>query len=307
MCKCERLPVCLSGGAVWNRPFSASWLSLLIAHLFNHDFRVNKRLIYPMLAIDMPTRRRMDNLPNLEKKRTHDYRIINKALADELLVSLLLTHLNAASEVRTWCVTRHDLPNTFSPPGFADAAARYVDSLNNRSFRLVVEASVRHFPGSEDFKTQLRQAWNHASELAKDDEAGEVYALVITICEIGSDDGWGEIFRDFVEEVDMQPDGPVRVVPMYAGDLVVATRKIEENLPEGALQFTPALLAGILEELLVRLIDPLAQSDLNPDWMCDLWVDMAKQEAEGEAELGLSQASPSEGASAESGADPEPG
>ena len=172
---------------------------------------------------------------------------------------------------------------------FADVVARYVDTCNNRSYRLVVETSARHHPGPEDFETQLTQAWKHASELAKDDEEGEVYALVITGCQIGSDDGWGEIFRKFAQEKEMSPEGPVRVIPVYAADLVVATHRIEHQLPKGALRFTPGLLAGILEALFSRLLDSSAQSDPNPDWMCDLWVEMVGQEAAQNKQLGLGE------------------
>ena len=298
----ERLPVCLRGGALWNRPLSAGAVSLHIAHLFNHDFRGNERKIYPLVGVDMSTRRRMENLPELRKKKTHDYRNINKALANELLTALLLTHLNAASEVRTYCVTHHHgLPNNFSPSGNADVAARYLDTSNNRSYRLVVETSARHHPGPVDFETQLTQAWDRASELAEDKEGGEVYALVITACQIGSDDGWGEIFRKFVQKKKMSREGPVRVIPVYAGDLIVATRRMEENLSAGALQFTPAVLAGIFDALFSQLIDSSAQSGPNPDWMCDLWVEMvemAEQEAVQNRQLDLEPGSSADGGSA---------
>ena len=87
----------------------------------------------------------------------------------------------------------------------------------------------------------------------------------------------------------MKPDSPVRVIPVYAGDLAVATRRIEENLPKGALRFTPALLAGIFDALFSRLLDSSAQSDPNPDWMCDLWVEMAEQEAAQNRQLDLGE------------------
>ena len=104
----------------------------------------------------------------------------------------------------------------------------------------------------------------------------------------------------------MSREGPVRVIPVYAGDLIVATRRMEENLSAGALQFTPALLAGILEALFSRLLDSSAQSDLNPDWMCDLWVEMVKREVGQNMQLRLSQAPSSKGDSAEPGSSLDP-
>ena len=135
MTRCERKSVVLRDGVLWNRPFSASRVALLIMHLFNHDFRVNVQQVYPLLDIDMKTRRQQDNVPRLESKRTREYRIINKALAGELLSGLLLTHLNSASEIRAWCETRHGRPHKFAGPGFADLVARYQDTRNKRAFR----------------------------------------------------------------------------------------------------------------------------------------------------------------------------
>ena len=117
MTRCERKSVVLRDGVLWNRPFSASKVALLIMHLFNHDFRVNDQQVYPLLDIDMKTRRQQDNVPKLESERTREYRIINKALAGELLSGLLLTHLNSASEIRAWCETRHGQPHKFAGPG----------------------------------------------------------------------------------------------------------------------------------------------------------------------------------------------
>ena len=86
MTRCERKSVVLRDGVLWNRPFSASRVALLIMHLFNHDFRVNVQQVYPLLDIDMKTRRQQDNVPRLESERIREYRIINKALAGELPV-----------------------------------------------------------------------------------------------------------------------------------------------------------------------------------------------------------------------------
>ena len=303
----DPIPVLLRDDVTWRRPLSVSAISLLIMHLFNHDFRVNEKLIYPVMGIDMKTRRAQDNVPERRSRQLHQYRITNKALSMELLTALLLTYLNAASQVRTWCVTRNGLPHSFSPPKFEDVFARYPETPAKPGFRVVVEVSAKRDITRTFYQKQLQQAWRHASELAEDPEGGEVYALVINGGRIGSMDRLGEIFWDFAQEMEISPDKPVRVVPLFAGDLAAATRKIEEQLPARALQFTPGLLGGILDTLFSILAGFSSHDDSDPGWMCDLFVDMVKQEAERNRGLGLDKPPSSKGGSAEPGADPEPG
>ena len=69
-------------------------------------------MVYPALGIDMATRRKNQNLPNVESKRTHQYRYINKGLAMELLVGMVLTHLDTPEMVRNWCASPGGLPRS---------------------------------------------------------------------------------------------------------------------------------------------------------------------------------------------------
>ena len=246
-------------------------------------------------------------MPVLKAERIHQNRIINKALSGELLSGLLLTHLNSASEIRSWCEERNGLPHKYAGPKLSDLSARYQDTRNKRAFRLVVEVSAKNVVTETSFKTQLNQAWKRAEKLTKDDEKGDVYGLVITGGAIGSDIPMAELFRKFAEEKGLKSDGPIRIVPMYAGDLAAALRRMEETLEAEASRFTPALLAEILDTLFGTLTGSLPQQDFTDDWMCNLLVKMAKQEAEENRQLGLGQAPPSSANSAEPGADPEPG
>ena len=91
----EPIPVTLRKGFTWSiEEMPAEAVSILLLHLLNHDFTVNDQELFPILGIDMGTRRKTANMPNVENGKVKQYRIINKALAMELLSSLLLTHLN---------------------------------------------------------------------------------------------------------------------------------------------------------------------------------------------------------------------
>ena len=86
--------------------------------LLQQDFRINEKRIFKMLGIDMKTRRLEDNVPNVGPRKIHGYRIMNKAVAMELLSGLLLCHLDMASEVLCMCDVRHrGLPLEKAPSG----------------------------------------------------------------------------------------------------------------------------------------------------------------------------------------------
>ena len=114
----EPIPVTLREGFTWSiEEMPAEAVSLLILHLLNHDFTVNDQELFPILGIDMETRRKTANMPNVENDTVKQYRIINKALAMELLSSLLLTHLNSAERVTSWCLTNRQWIASILCPG----------------------------------------------------------------------------------------------------------------------------------------------------------------------------------------------
>ena len=55
----EPIPVTLREGFTWSiEEMPAEAVSLLILHLLNHDFTVNDQEVFPILGIDMGTRRK---------------------------------------------------------------------------------------------------------------------------------------------------------------------------------------------------------------------------------------------------------
>ena len=264
----------------WHQPLNPIGVALMMMHLLNHDFRVNEKTIFPNLGIDMKTRLRLGNIPNIESRRTHEYRIVNKALAMELLSGLMLTHLNSASQVINWCQTHQGLPHSFAPSGYADVEAHYGNASDSSAFRVIAEVSAKRHVSPQFFSKQLDQAWRHATEMANDAIGGKVYALVINGGNVIENPPLSDAFREFVKPLAMGREYPVSVIPVCAADLSVAVRRIVEELPNDAIGFTPSLLASIFRAILEALFLPKTKLRADPDRLCNIWVDAVKTELE---------------------------
>ena len=280
-----QLLVTLRDGTTWDKMLSADKVILLLMLLLQQDFRVNQKRIFPALGIDMETRRLQDNVPNVGPRKTHEYRIVNKAQAMEMLSGLLLCHLDRASEVRCMCeLGPEGLPLDKATSGSSDVYARYENPDGTLAFRAVVEVSsqkVANINDQEDivkefYFRQLNQAWKFADELAKDEENGLVYGLVINGGRIGAETKLRRWYREFAQEKGMKPDGNVRVLPLYAGDLGNVAQRILEELPEGRLQFSAGIFGGILDALIGMLL-PTMESFIDDDWIRDKFFEIVSE------------------------------
>lgn len=271
--KHEPVSVTLKDGRSWGIKLSATESALLMLHLQGHDFRGICNYVVPALGLDVPTRRRLDNLPNVTNRHVHQYRIINKAMAMELLSASLLACLNKPKEVRSWCAQRDGLPNYFSPSG-ADVTARYVNDENGEPFRVVLEVTARKAVTQSVMRKQLNQAYEHANDEAKDRDGGPVYALAINGGRIGSDPKIWKVYHDFVKKNRIKPHHIVRLLPLYAPDVVAVVRRIKASTPAGGLQFRSGLLVKVFDALISDISGEFMHGDLDPDWMCNKFVEM---------------------------------
>ena len=240
----EPVPVTLRDEGSWNSGLPAGAVGLLMMHLLNHDYTANEKRVFPSLGVDMKTRRKADNVPDVKVRQTHEYRKINKALSMELLSALLLTRLDSAREVFSWCETRNGLPHRYAPCGLADITASYPASGEIPAFRVVAEVSAKREVTRESYTRQLSQALDHAAQLAEKSGGEPVYALVINAGRIGSDRELQEVYRSFVKNKKIKPDGPVRLLPIYTGDLAVALRDLEVGLSPDRFRFGGRRVGG---------------------------------------------------------------
>lgn len=274
------VPVTFKDGSTWDLRLSPNRVALLTLHVIDHDFRNICNYVAKRLRLDAKTRREMDNLPNVNKRRVHQYRMINKAMTMELLTALLLTFLNKPKEVRSWCVQRQrGLPNNYSPPLHADISARYFNDENNKPYRLIVEVSAKKVVTQEFMRKQISQAWNHARVEAMNRDGGVVYALVINGGKVGSNPKIWEVYRDYVRENNIAPDDFVRLLPLYAADFVAIVRRIKRLTSAGGLQFGSGLLARAFDTLINAVSGDFMNPDPKKNWMCIKFAETVLAEA----------------------------
>ena len=269
----EPIPVTLRKSFTWSiEEMPAEAVSILLLHLLNHDFTVNDQELFPILGIDMGTRRKTKNMPNVENGKVKLYRMINKALAMELLSSLLLTHLNSAERVTSWCLTNSNgLPQYFAPAGESDIEVSYPAAGETPAFQMIAEVSAKRQVDNRFYATQLYQAWKHADNLAQKTDDVTVYALVINGGKIGSEEKLQRVYRRFMERDDVKQSERVRVVPIFAFDVALALRDLDANLPEHRFRYGSDSLAEIFDKLQLGMLERKENDD--EDWMRKVWLD----------------------------------
>jgi len=274
----EPVPVTFKDGSTWEIKLSADEVVVLLADLVSQDFRAICNYVAPYLGLDAEARREEENLPTLSDWSVHQFRIINKALMMELLSASLLACLNSPREVRSWCVQQENgQPNKYAPRLHADVTALYFNDENKRPYRVIAEVTSHKVVTKAVMRRQIEQAWNHAKVEAMNRDGGLVYALVINGGMIGSDPRIWNVYRDFLRNT--EPDEFVRLLPLYAADLLAVVWRIDDYTPPGGLQFGSGLLARIFDALSSAVSGEFMHDDPDDDWMCNMFVDMVLAEA----------------------------
>ena len=275
----EPVPVIFKDGSTWDIKLRADEVVVLLAEIVSQDFRAICNYVAPYLDLDADARRKEDNLPTLSDWSVQQFRIINKALMMELLCASLLACLNSPREVRSWCEQQENgQPNKYAPRLHADVTARYFNDENNTPYRVIAEVTSHKVVTKAVMRRQIKQAWDHARVEAMNRDGGFVYALVINGGMIGSDPRIWNVYRDFLKNTER--DEFVRLLPLYAADLLAAVWRIDDYTPPGGLQFGSGLLARIFDALSSAVSGRFMHGDPDPDWMCNMFVEMVLAEAE---------------------------
>lgn len=268
--------VTLRDESTWDKQLPQFAVSGYITQLQRHNWPASVRHVYPAVGIDNDTRREQDNVLNIDSSQIQEYRSVNKALSMELLCSLLLTHLAHPIWVRSWCeIRREGRPHRYAPSRSTDITAGYPASGGTKAFGLIAEVSAKREISVEFYKTQLSQALKYALQL--DGKKAECYAdmptysLLINGGKIGSNKKLQKLYRSFVQRNNLQPDGPVRIIPMYSSDIMVALQRLENKQGIDQVSFGADKLVMIFNKLQAGLLQ--AEQDEDPDWMCNVWED----------------------------------
>ena len=150
-----RIPVTLRTGYLWQPNYSVQEIFLLLSYLLQHNYKEINKIINRALNIDTLSRVMDDNRirldPENKSRQIRDMRNIDKALAMELLMSLLLTYLDDSEQVICNCVEQKNLPNNFAASGLGDIIASYPSSDDVPAFQGLFEVSIVRRPTVKDF------------------------------------------------------------------------------------------------------------------------------------------------------------
>ena len=189
-------PVHLDGSHAWE-PGAAGLgkVGKLLKHLVEHDHAGNVQHVFASVGIDRRSRSAAGTLP--DDVETSRLRIVNKALAMELLCSMMLARLDAANRVDANCQARNGLPFGFAPAGRTDIEASYGES--GADLGLVAEVSAKRDVSVGDFIGQARQAAKHGRALLAR-RGPPVHALVITGARVGERPDLANALKQVVDE-----------------------------------------------------------------------------------------------------------
>ena len=290
---CDRQAVALRDGHSWRFQGNCRTAQKQLGVMLTKDFRAIDRRVLTALGIDSNTRKLRGNeiLPGAGKTsvRTQDARIINRALAMELLVSTLLTCLDGPDEVQSLCtVSGQGEPNNFAPAGRLDIIARY------EGFSVALEVSCKRDASSTSyFEGQLDQAVRH-SPAAVVPGAGKVYALVVTDCSLETNLGTRKKYKAAVARVEelrgqaalgtqegqAGPYPDVRLMPVKSAIFCAVCEEIfgAPGASGEGLQISSATLAKALEDAYVGLKDDHYLNATN--WLYSTLVTSLREPAE---------------------------
>ena len=249
----------------WAPDFSINEVNLTLLCLLSHDFKTIQEIVARKLNIDTLSRVADENQINSkeERGRLHNRRIINKALAMELLIALLLTWLDDSDQVGSnCCINEHGLPNNHAPKLVSDIEAEYPACDDGPAFRVVCEVSIKRRPTASDYRSQLDKTLVHAKDTIKDNDERPVYGLVVNGGDIATDRALHAVYKRFLADNQLMPDGMLRVIPVCTVDFAGVMLNLVED---EAYDFKSSVLARVFD----TLIDKLRQKNL-PDkenWM----------------------------------------
>ena len=263
------IPITLRGDYSWTRSLNIREICLYLRYLTEHDFTVIAGVVAKALGIDLITRIEDENRPNVDKTKRpiHEFRYNNKGLAMELLIALLLARLDSAERVNCNCSVKNGLPNNFSPGGYADNIAFYPSTVDSRVYQVIAEVSIKRDETVSHYRDQLKQAFEHAIEIATMYSSMRVYGLVINSGQIATSTLLHNVYRQFLTMNGLEENNDIRILPINTRDLV----KIMMTLwKDNTYAFNSDILFRVFDELIGELRRDELPTESN--WMVDFWL-----------------------------------
>ena len=244
-----------------------------LAYLLTQDFKAISKIVARKLEIDTRSRVEAGNRLNLtgNGRSLRETRIINKALAMELLVAASFTYIDRPAQVISGCVVRNGLPNNFASSGAADLVVSYPPCDGRDGFYVLVEVSIKRRVSAEDYRQQLEQTLRHATELAAQYKDTPVFGLLINSGNICAEGALHAVYKRFSIDNHLTPDKPIKVVAVPCGNFL---NILGELVASQTYDFKSSLLVEIFDTLIATLQEQKLPAD--EDWMEQTWLHVVR-------------------------------
>ena len=268
----EPIPVTLRDEYTWRAERPPWELCNILNAIAVPDFRTIREGAVEKVGLDTGSRRKQDNLLKFApdaQQRINQSRKINKALAMELVMASLLTHIDHPRQVKSFCaVNRKGLPHYFAPALAPDIVVQPAD--NEPPFQIVCEVSANREMSDGAYLGQLEETLRHARDMHELEGAEVTYGLVANLRKIGADKRLQKVLRQFLTDPDngLEPWGPIRIVPIRAPELGTVVRRLDA---EDKLAFDSRILARALDTLHEKMWEESISDAV--DWMAVSWVE----------------------------------
>lgn len=267
--------ISLHGECDWQLPLSLFESANLLKVLSMHSRGAIKRLILRRLQItDAMKKLDPDELKaleddelldlykfdpkNQEKKarKAANRRRMLKGLAMELICASIIRHLDTPLKVTALAQPRDGKPNSLAPRGEADISADYPKIpqspktpkiLQPRDIKIIAEVTAKREVTTENFLTQLDQGHTHAADEREKAPDSLIYCLVVNGAQLHRDVRLHELYRGYLQQNELTPDGEIRIVPMYSKDFSLIAGMLSDRYRLDELYFKPDVLFDALD------------------------------------------------------------
>ena len=192
-----------------------------------------------------------------------------KGLAMELGSSLVLQQVDQPMSVTAWCRLHDGKPNGTAGQGLADIIARYSESGTTPPYMIVAEVSAKRDMSLDDSREQFEGALKHAKAELEKEPGMRIYCLVVNNGEIHVKTNLHKLFLKFVEDNSLRPDGPIRMVPMFANDFATISGAMAQTLE--STYFDSHSLASALDAVCLKIHEPTLPDE--ETWMIKTFKD----------------------------------
>ena len=275
-------PIWLRNEREWDLWVPLHKASYLLSVLNEHDPEEIKRLVLSDLEITDAGKTKdseeddvleaideaielLDNATNRQRAR----RRTKKGLAMELGSSLILQQVDQPMSVTAWCRLHDGKPNATAGQGLADIIARYPESGTTPPFMIVAEVSAKRDVSLDDSLEQFEGALKHAKAEQEKEPEMRIYCLVVNNGEIHVKKNLHKLFLKFVEDNSLRPDGPIRMVPMFANDFATISGTMAQTLD--STYFDSHTLASALDAVCLAIHEPTLPEE--ETWMIKTFKD----------------------------------